>query len=79
LNCLKRENLNRLGEVFEKTEQDLLKVKNFGNKSFNEMIEQIVNQGLWWEDSPLAYSLKNPVTLGSSGLDEHSEDEANEE
>ena len=79
LNCLKRENLNRLGEVFEKTQQDLLKVKNFGNKSFNELIDQIVNQGLWWEDSPLARSLKNPVVLGSSELDENSEDAANEE
>ena len=79
LNCLKRENLNRLGEVFEKTQQDLLKVKNFGNKSFNELIDQIVSQGLWWEDSLLAHSLKNPVVLGSSELDENSEDEANEE
>jgi len=66
LNCLKREKLNRLGEVFEKTQQELLKLKNFGNKSFDELVDQIVTQGFWWTDSPLAQSLKKPITIDSA-------------
>ena len=66
LNCLKREKLNRLGEVFEKTQQELLKLKNFGNKSFDELLDQIVSQGLWWTESPLAQSLKKPIVVDSS-------------
>ena len=79
LNCLKREKLNRLGEVFEKTQQDLLKLKNFGNKSFDELLDQIVSHELWWADSPLAQSLKKPITVDSSEPVDEVEEETDEE
>ena len=52
--------------MFEKTQQELLKLKNFGNKSFYELLDQIVSQGLWWTESPLAQSLKKPIVADSS-------------
>ena len=35
-------------------------------KSFDELLDQIVSQGLWWTESPLAQSLKKPIVVDSS-------------
>ncbi|MCX7908562.1 MAG: DNA-directed RNA polymerase subunit alpha [Ignavibacteria bacterium] len=42
-NCLKTNNIKTLGDIVSYTEQDLLKLKNFGKKSLKEL-EEIVHQ-----------------------------------
>ena len=37
LNCLKRAGINKVGEVLERTAAELLKIRNFGEKSLNEL------------------------------------------
>ena len=46
LNCLKRANINRVGEVLEKSDDDLLKIRNFGEKSLFELQEKLVEHGI---------------------------------
>jgi DNA-directed RNA polymerase subunit alpha len=45
-NCLKNAGIHQIGELVQKTEQDLLKTKNFGRKSLNEIKELLVDMGL---------------------------------
>ena len=46
LNCLKRANINRVGEVLEKSDEDLLKIRNFGEKSLFELQEKLAEHGI---------------------------------
>ena len=41
LNCLKRTGINKIGDVIEYSEEDLLKIRNFGLKSFNELYDKL--------------------------------------
>jgi DNA-directed RNA polymerase subunit alpha len=45
-NCLKNANIRTLGELVGKTEAELLKSKNFGRKSLNEIKEVLADAGL---------------------------------
>jgi DNA-directed RNA polymerase subunit alpha len=45
-NCLKRAQVNSIGELLEKTEDDLLAITNFGQKSLDEVIEKLDERGL---------------------------------
>ncbi len=45
-NCLQSADLKYVGELVQKTENDLLKTKNFGRKSLNEIKETLHNMGL---------------------------------
>ncbi len=45
-NCLKNDNINYIGELVQKTEQEMLKTPNFGRKSLNEIKEMLENMGL---------------------------------
>lgn len=45
-NCLKRANINSLSELLQKSEHDLLNIKNFGKKSSDEVIERLKAFGL---------------------------------
>jgi DNA-directed RNA polymerase subunit alpha len=45
-NCLQSADLRYVGELVQKTENDLLKTKNFGRKSLNEIKETLHNLGL---------------------------------
>jgi DNA-directed RNA polymerase subunit alpha len=46
LNCLKRASLHRVGEVLELKREDLLKIRNFGEKSLNEIYDKLDELGL---------------------------------
>ncbi len=50
-NCLKRAQVNTVGELLIKSEDDLLAITNFGQKSLDEVIEKLDERGL---------SLRNP-------------------
>ncbi len=45
-NCLKREGIDMVGKLITYTEQDLLDIKNFGQKSIEEVKEKLVSMGL---------------------------------
>jgi DNA-directed RNA polymerase subunit alpha len=45
-NCLKRAQVNTVGELLEKSEDDLLAITNFGQKSLDEVIQKLDERGL---------------------------------
>lgn len=45
-NCLKSANINTIGELVSRDEQDLLKFRNFGKKSLAELVEVIEDKNL---------------------------------
>jgi DNA-directed RNA polymerase subunit alpha len=45
-NCLKNANIQTIGELVQKTEAEMLKTKNFGRKSLNEIKEILQGMGL---------------------------------
>ncbi len=40
-NCLKKESVNSVGELIERTEQELLDIRNFGKRSLEEVIQKL--------------------------------------
>jgi DNA-directed RNA polymerase subunit alpha len=45
-NCLKNANIQTIGELVQKSEAEMLRTKNFGRKSLNEIKEILSNMGL---------------------------------
>jgi DNA-directed RNA polymerase subunit alpha len=46
LNCLKRNNITKLGQLASMTEDDLLHLRNFGEKSLQELREKLAERGV---------------------------------
>ena len=51
-NCLKRQEIHTVGELAECTETDLLDIRNFGEKSINEVKIKLSTLGLTLKDAP---------------------------
>jgi DNA-directed RNA polymerase subunit alpha len=49
VNCLETQNIKFLGELVEKSENQMLKFKNFGRKSLSEIKEKLAEKGLTLE------------------------------
>ena len=45
-NCLKNANIKTIADLVQKTEMEMLKTKNFGKKSLNEIKEILAEMGL---------------------------------
>ena len=45
-NCLKRAGINTVEELTKRTEQDIMKVRNLGKKSLQEIKEKLAALGL---------------------------------
>ena len=45
-NCLQNANIKFIGELVQKSESEMLRTKNFGRKSLNEIKEILVEMGL---------------------------------
>ncbi len=45
-NCLKRSGITKVGQILTMTEEDLLAVRNFGEKSLNELKDSLKQRGL---------------------------------
>ena len=45
-NCLKRAQVNTVGELLQKSEDDLLAITNFGQKSLDEVLVKLDERGL---------------------------------
>jgi DNA-directed RNA polymerase subunit alpha len=60
-NCLKNANIRTLRELVQKTEGEMLKTKNFGRKSLNEIKEILVTMGL-----SLGMRIDQPAAAGDA-------------
>jgi DNA-directed RNA polymerase subunit alpha len=45
-NCLKRAQIDTIGQLVERTEDDLLAITNFGQKSLEEVVQKLDERGL---------------------------------
>jgi DNA-directed RNA polymerase subunit alpha len=65
-NCLKNANIRNIGELVQKTEAEMLKTRNFGRKSLNEIKEILeglgLSLGMKLDDDILAELAKSEVT-----------------
>lgn len=59
-NCLKRQDIHTVGELAECSESDLLDIRNFGQKSINEVKIKLASLGLTLKDAPEDF---DPTTL----------------
>ena len=46
LNCLKRAHITKVGEVLEMSDDELVKIRNFGEKSLGELKEKLAERGV---------------------------------
>ncbi len=78
-NCLKRAGINTIGELAQKTEEEMMRVRNLGRKSLKEVIQKLRENGFELKhsydfdddddkDSEEDYDLSN-VILESENLD----------
>jgi len=51
LNCLKRADIHKVGEALQYEKSDLLKIRNFGEKSMRELYDKFAELGLPIEDA----------------------------
>ncbi|NLB28695.1 MAG: DNA-directed RNA polymerase subunit alpha, partial [Clostridiales bacterium] len=45
-NCLKRANINTVEDLIMKTEEEMIKVRNLGRKSLEEVVNKLAMMGL---------------------------------
>ncbi|MBQ6419490.1 MAG: DNA-directed RNA polymerase subunit alpha [Clostridia bacterium] len=45
-NCLKRANIHKVGDLIERSEDEMMKVRNLGKKSLDEVIQKLAQFGL---------------------------------
>jgi DNA-directed RNA polymerase subunit alpha len=67
-NCLKREGIHSIGELVGRSEADLLDIRNFGQKSIDEVKGKLAGMGLALKDSPPGFDPRIAVdTYGTEG------------
>jgi len=71
LNCLKRAGIDKVGEVLELSKAELLRIRNFGEKSYNELFGQLRSKDLLPED----LDPENEVTVEDAASDMQDEAE----
>jgi len=52
-NCLKRSGLMTVGQVLEKNEDELLALRNFGRKSYEELKDKLIEMGFLQAEAPI--------------------------
>ena len=77
-NCLKNANIQTIGDLVQRTEAEMLRTKNFGRKSLNEIKEILGNLGLGFgmrfdSQGRLVASSGTPVTIGEGEAEPESE------
>ena len=70
-NCLKAENIYYIGDLIQRTENELLKTPNLGRKSLNEIKEVLASRGLTlgvklenWPPAGPGQALERKLTQG---------------
>lgn len=49
-NCLKRDNIYTLGDLTDKTENEMMKIRNLGKKSLKEVVDKVKDMGLKFQE-----------------------------
>jgi len=73
-NCLKNANINKIFQLVQRTEAEMLKTKNFGRKSLNEIKEVLNEMGL-----SLGMKIDGFVPPKEEPIEAHNEEEEDEE
>ena len=63
LNCLRRAHIGRVGEVLEMSDDDLLSIRNFGEKSLEELREKLQTYGVSRPGGRVAVPAFDPAEL----------------
>ncbi len=74
-NCLKREGIHTVGELVARSEADLLDIRNFGQKSIDEVKAKLVTMGLGLKDSAPGFDPTAAVDTYSDDDQSFAEDE----
>ena len=61
LNCLKRAGIDRVGEVLEMSRPELLKIRNFGEKSYTELYDKLRENDLLPPDMDVEDGTETPT------------------
>jgi DNA-directed RNA polymerase subunit alpha len=69
LNCLKRSNINKVGQVLGIEEAELLKIRNFGAKSLDELNFKLREMG-FLNDEEGEYSANSPAEPQEGDIEE---------
>jgi len=59
-NCLKRSGLMTVGQVLEKSEEELLSLRNFGEKSYWELMDRLLEMGFVTDDDSRLRRTREP-------------------
>jgi len=83
-NCLKNANIQTIGDLVQKTEAEMLRTKNFGRKSLNEIKEILSSLGLGFgmkfdSQGRLIAPSGTPAMLGAADSEVEDEDESEEQ
>ena len=76
MNCLKRAHIGKVGEVLQMRDQDLLKIRNFGEKSLTELREKLAEQGI---TNPYTETDSDALDLEAIAVDNSSVDDSIQE
>jgi DNA-directed RNA polymerase subunit alpha len=73
-NCLMREGVHTVGELTARSEADLLDIRNFGQKSIDEVKAKLATMGLSLKDSPAGFdpgAVLDNYADGDFGVDQY--------
>jgi DNA-directed RNA polymerase subunit alpha len=74
-NCLKREGVHTVGELLGRSEADLMDIRNFGQKSIDEVKAKLVSLGMSLKDSPPGFDPTAAVAFYDDNDAAYPEDE----
>lgn len=77
-NCLKNANILTLGDLVQKTEDEMLKTRNFGKKSLEEIREKLAEYGLTLGMTDIDYLVPDSEEIVDVEEDEDEEEEDDE-
>jgi DNA-directed RNA polymerase subunit alpha len=66
-NCLKRSGITKVGQIVSKDRKELLGLRNFGEKSFDELYDSLNSRELIPEGSPLDVTTREAGAEGEGG------------
>lgn len=68
-NCLKRANINSLGELLSLSYNELMNIKNFGKKSADEVLERLHAMGMHLADEAMPSNIHSEGGVSGSGFE----------
>ena len=79
MNCLKRAHIGKVGELLQMSDQDLLKIRNFGEKSLTELRDKLSEQGITnpYAESDTSEINHEAITADNASVDDSIGEEEN--